>query len=395
MSSRIFLASSFVLALSGCTTTLTHEHLSAGTQPSEPGFSYYLPRQRLAVTATYELKSCPNATGDATAAARPLLISQTISIAESPVADPKELYSIPLKSLSAAWKTTSLTATVYDNQTIHTVGVTADDRTGAVVKGVIGTALSVARIVVGVPTAARVALCQPGVYQALDVVREGQAKLLDPSVEDSLRARWSGLVAAARSSLQISETYMFDPSPTELEMTGQPQPTKLINWFSNPQLIATASDADKKRYEQAISTHIRLSNVPANIAAIGANLKGQGVIYREPAPVVVHVCAGSCKAPGTPEVKANLLATLETQAAQFGRYAVIPLVNMAFQKNNLSLSFEQMDGLRVSRTVPRAAWRRLQVRYRSLRHPLRPSWPRGGPLGRELQRPLRVQNSRL
>jgi hypothetical protein len=263
-----------------------------------------------------------------------------VSIVESPVVDPTERYSIPITTLTAAWKTTSVSATLYENQTLHTFGATVEDRTGYVVKGVVGTALSIARIGVGAPTAAKgPALCQPGVYKALDVVREGQAKLLDPSVDETARARWSGLVVAARASLQITETYNFDPTPEKPALTGQPAPTKLLAWFVNPQLIASARKEDQVRFGRTTSTAMRVNGVPTTVAPIPAALKSQGIIYREPAPVIVQVCPGSCdeSAPGQdgPEV----LATLQTQAAQFGRYAAIPLVNKGFQKNNLALSF--------------------------------------------------------
>ena len=57
---RLLPVSLALLGTSACTTTLTHEQLAAGAQPAEPGFTYYLPRQRFAVTAIYELKSCPD-----------------------------------------------------------------------------------------------------------------------------------------------------------------------------------------------------------------------------------------------------------------------------------------------------------------------------------------------
>lgn len=324
-----------LLALSGCTTTLTHEQLKLGMQPAEPGFSYYLPRQRFSVTATYELKDCPDAaSNDAVAASRKLVISQTVSIVETPVVDPGELYSIPLSTLTAPWKTTTLTGTVYENQTIHTIGATADDRTAAVTKGALGTVLSLARVAIGAPTAAKQSLCQPDIYKALDKIREGQTKLQDATVDEKGRAVWSAIITAARTGLQISETYIFDPSAASLEVTRNPSPAKLVAWFANPQLIASAAADQQLQYSQTLKTGIRIRDVPAAAAAIPEALKGQGIIYREPAPVVVQVCAGSCGV-----VQPEVLATLETQAAQFGRYAVIPLVNKAFQKNNLTLSF--------------------------------------------------------
>jgi hypothetical protein len=318
-----------VFLVCGCTTTLTHERLIVGAQPSEPGFSYYLPRQRFTVIATYELRSCPNAGGGA------LTVSQTAAILETPIADPAEFYSIPLKTLTSGWKTTSLTGSVYENQTLHTFGVTVEDRSGAVVKGALGTALSIARIGGGIPAAeAALPLCHPEVYKALDRLREGQSKLSDPALDEAARAGWVAAISTSKAALQITQTYIFDPTPESFELQGNPDSAKLFGWFANPTLISNASDSDRASYQRALTTVIRIRDKPVAPFPVPTGLAGQGIIYREPAAVVTQVCAGPCN-----DADPQVLVNLETQVAQFGRYAVIPLTNGVFEKNNIALSF--------------------------------------------------------
>lgn len=335
MRSTIYLFSVLSIALSGCTTSLTNEKLQFGTQPKAPGFSYFLPKQRFSVTAVYEIKSCPDFAGAFDAPTRPLIVTQTASIVETPVADADEYYSIPLNTLTSGWKTTSLTGTLYENQTLHTIGATVDDRSGSVVKGVLGTALSVARIVVGIPAnAAAPKLCKSEVYDALDVIANSKSKLIDPSLDEKARASWTAAVTTARASLQITETYVFSPDAKNVSVTKTPEASKISRWFENSQLISNASAEDRARFTDTLTTDIAVEGQPTSVLPATEALKGLGVVYREPAPITVRVCAKSCA-----DKKADELARLETQAAQFGRHVVIPLKNRPFEKNNLSLSF--------------------------------------------------------
>jgi len=309
------------LVLSACTTQLTHEQLaSPGAQPAEPGFSYYLPRQRYTVTATYELQAC-----------QPRIeVVQRATIVEASVADPAQHYSLPLQSLSSGWKTTTLTATVYDNQTLHTVGAQAEDRSAAVAKAVVGTALGVARIVAGIPTAAVAPQpCSPGILDALKTVQGSTAQLIDPGLDDKGRANVAAAVTAARAVLTLTRTYTFDPDWSEASrrMVHAPAAGDLQAWFRKDYLDSAAR-------LPAFTTVIRLRAVPPKPAEPPPEWNGKGIVYREPAPIAVEVATG--KSDGTPE---RLLASVETRAGQFGRRLVLPLRNGPFQKNNLSLSF--------------------------------------------------------
>ncbi|WP_454725127.1 MULTISPECIES: hypothetical protein [Cupriavidus] len=309
------------LVLSACTTQLTHEQLAGpGAQPAEPGFSYYLPRQRYSIAATYELQACQPKVD----------VAQRVTIVESSVADPKQHYSLPLQSLSSGWKTTTLTATVYDNQTLHTVGAQAEDRSAAVAKAAVGTVLGAVRIATGVaPLATAPQPCNAGILDALKTVQGSTAQLIDPGLDDKSRASLAAAVTAARAVLTFTKTYTFDPDwgESNLQQAYPPAAGDLQGWFRKEQL-------DTVRQLPALTTVIRLRAAPPKPAEPAPEWNGKGIVYREPAPIAVEVATG--RNSDAPE---QVLATLETRAGQFGRRLVLPLKNGPFQKNNLSLSF--------------------------------------------------------
>jgi hypothetical protein len=310
--------------VSACTTSLTHEQLAAGIQPKQPGFSYYLPRVRFTVTVTYVLNSCPP--GAAEGMPAPIDVSQTVSIIESPVVDDTQHFSVPLKTLTSGWKTTTMTATLYDNQTLHTLGASVDDQTAEVVKGVVGTALSIARTVTLATSVPGVAMqrsvCTPLVYAALQAVDDGQKKLLDSTLSAEQRAAWATVVTAARGPLEFSHSYAIDPTPFRSQQEVRPPSDKIRAWFTN----LAVSDLE------TITTGVRVRGFPVTTAPLPDAWKGAGIIYREPAPVIVEAYSVTSGAE-------RILATLNGRAGQFGAYRIIPLTNGAFENNNISLSF--------------------------------------------------------
>jgi hypothetical protein len=326
------------LALAACTTTMTHQQVDAGARPLVPGLNYFLPKQVYAITATYEISSCPNANGTAEEKRAPLVVSQKASLAESSVADGSARYSIPYDTLTSAWKTTSLTATLYENQTLHTLGASADDRSGAIVKNVVGTILSIARLQAGVaaarPAAPVPALCTADVYTALKLRKQGRAKLLDPTLDDKQRAAWSAVIATAQTSLQFEQTYGFEPSTSMTRGEWSAPAHKLRAWFQNPGLIGTASPAELEAYQATLTTSAQVLGVNPEASPLPNDWAGHGVLYREPAKVQVEVCAGSCEKPASMR-----LARMDSWAGQFGRTMVFPLKNGPFEKNNLTISF--------------------------------------------------------
>lgn len=333
---RFAAAACFAVVVSGCTTLIEHQQVPLQTRPAGPGLNYFLPKQVYTITATFELKSCPDAAGSGKT--QPLLISQAVSISEASVADRGSYYSIPLNTLTSAWKTTSLSATMYENQTLHTVGATADDRTAGVVKGIVGTALSIARVIVGIGAAGAAApkpLCSNDVYTALKTIADGNSKLLDPRLDEKARTSWVAAMAAAQSKLKFQQIYEFDPSSTHLSESWNAPQEKLSAWFVNPARIATASKTEQADYAATLMTTAKVAGAPLTDLDLPEEWQGKGVLYREPAPVTIQVCAGACEG----EKPKRLLASFSSWAGQLGRKMVITLENGPFEKNNIALSF--------------------------------------------------------
>lgn len=321
--------------VAGCTTSLEHERIQPGAQPTKPGITYFLPKQRYLVTATYELKSCPDINAKVPERNVKLVISQTATIAELTMADETEKYSIPLDTLSSGWKTTSLVATLYDNQTLHTLNTTVEDKTAAVAKAVVSTALSTARVLTGTPAASgEPSLCHDYVYKALQTVNDGTTKLMDQSLDEKTRANWVASITYAKSILQFSETYVFDPDKSNTPISKTPRDSYVESWIANFSEIKAATEENKRRFKRLLTTGIQLSAPPPVAALPPSELSEKGIIYREPINATIKVSAGAHDDP-----KSETIAIFSTQIAQLGRYAILPLKNRPFEKNNIAVSF--------------------------------------------------------
>jgi hypothetical protein len=333
MSIRRALVIMLCIHASGCTTSLEYEKILAGKQPSKPGIAYYLPRQVYAVTVTYELKNCPTAEEIDKGVNVPLQITQTALVAEATVADEHEKYSIPLDTLTSGWKTTSLITTLYDNQTLHTLNATVDDRSVSVVKGVISSALSVMRLTASLPASigGAVDMCTPEVYQALGLLKSGTAKLLDQSIDEKTRATEVAKVTYARSQLQLSQTYLYEPDLQNTPLDVLLSDNNQKRWIASMQAIDPSHDVDD--YYNLMKTQIRLQTAPAKVDPLPEALIGKGIIYREPVNAVIQVCTVACGD------RKPVIASYSTQISQLGRYAALPLKNRPFEKNNLAVSF--------------------------------------------------------
>lgn len=325
-------------ALSGCTTSLTHESLTAGSQPNKPGVSYYLPRQRYVISVAYQLLSCPNANGASIEEQQAdWRVKQTATVTESPIADLNQHYAIPLNTLTSGMKTTSLTVALYDNGTLKSVGATVDDQTGAVIGSLVSTGVNIATTALtGVPTGAATppSICTDDVYAALKTVKESPAKLIDPATDDKTRANIAAAVVAANAVLTITKTYIFDPYTEKTGDSFSLVAKETAQWIKDPARISASDPPQIKAYNASITTYAAVSENPPSPATEPTNYKGQGILFREAVPVTISVCATDCSTE-----TAVKLAVVRSTAPQFGRFVVLPLKNRPFEKNNLSVSF--------------------------------------------------------
>ncbi len=335
---RLFILLLGGFLVTGCTTYLMSEHVPPGAKPSSPGFSYYLPRQSFQITATYELKSCPNANGKTSEEINaPLVISQAVTVTELISADSEQHFSIPLDTLTSGWKTTSLTTTLHPNQTLKSVGVTVEDKTAQVLKGLVGTAVTVAKISAGVFTAAATpkSLCRDEIYSSLGEIKRARASLKDPKLDEKARAIQAAIISSAQESLKITSRFYFDPSAKKLEERFAFDKDAFLNWFSD--LAQVSAGGGASRYTQAVTTGAKIIGYTPDVKNDDkAGSEAKGVVYRDPAPVRLVVCAGGCSS-----VSNKVIFESDTQLPQLGRYAVLSLKNGPFAKNNLAVVFSE------------------------------------------------------
>lgn len=335
---RLVLASFAALAASACTTSLTHDELKPGVAQTTPGFPYYLPKQRFQISVTYELTGCPNpVSANATEKNEQIQIVQSATITETPIADESEYHVLTYPELNSFFKTSTFSATTYENKTIHTVGATIEDRSAAIIKSTVGSVIAIAKIAIGIPTTRPQAVCQPFVYDALKKIRDSKAKLYDPAVDEKGRAVAVAVIAAGRAALQIQKQIMLVPEWTKLSESTSLSTAELDRWFLRgyEAYLGAAATAERQKFSNSILTEVIVSSSTRSAPPkpIISDSR-EGIIFRDPAPASLKVCVPSCSS-----TNREILASLDTQVAQFGRYMVISLKNSWFDKNNVTLSF--------------------------------------------------------
>ncbi|BBP70532.1 hypothetical protein PHLH6_25360 [Pseudomonas sp. Seg1] len=323
--------------IAGCTTYLDSERVPQGMEPSKPGFSYYLPRQAYKISATYELQSCPNLAGKTSDEKNAqLIISQSVTVTENTYADREQHFSIPLDTLTSGLKTTTVTVGLYPNQTLQNVGVTAEDKTAQVLKNLVGTAVTIAKINSGIFTAqaAPKSLCRDDIYASLRAIRKARLSLQDSKLDDKGRALQAAIITSARENLKIVSSFNFDPSEKNLRVIFPFDKDSFMNWFVDPAQIGAGGG---KLYTRTVTTGAEIVGYTANVENPNKPAEAtKGVTYRTALPVKLAICAGDCSS-----ADRKVLFETDVQLSQLGRYAVIPLKNGPFAKNNLSLTFSE------------------------------------------------------
>ena len=219
----VMLAVIFLTAFTAsCTTELKQKKLESQEELKEPVFSYYLPRQKYRIEVSYELVQCPSISQDKRT---PIRIIQRANVVETSVPDLDEHYALRFQSMNNFLKTSTFTASVYGNQTLHKVGASVDDRTAGVVKNLTTAAVDIAKMVIGFGLAEdSEEICNSDTLAALTAIKTAQEKLKDPMVVDKERAAAAAVVQIARSELTQKLVRHIDPPTAK----GKDGPTLLI-----------------------------------------------------------------------------------------------------------------------------------------------------------------------
>ncbi len=311
MIGRAVTAATLGIMLAGCTTDLTRQPLTEAA-PTKPGVPYYLPKQVHSVAVSYELVAC-KPTG--------IEVRQTATITEFNVADLTERYLLTYRDLDSEMKTTEFSATLNANQTLKSVGAAVSDQTAEVIKNV-GTAI------VNVASAALLAhrpatACHDGVNKRFAVLKKLREKVLDPSLTAEQRAEVIDVITRLRAGLTQQASAVIAAPTAAVEFGLSPDQRGL--WLAS----GTAADVRKLTSTVTLAAVAKTGEDDVFAAPDGR----EGLVYRQPAPAVLAVCAGGC-ADGDSQI-----AGLSTSIAQLGRKFTVLLKNKAFEKNNVAVTF--------------------------------------------------------
>jgi hypothetical protein len=351
ISTVIALASA--VALAGCTTRLLTE--PSGATPTTSTFGYYLPREVYTITVTYQLVACTDPSVAALTAANPPTIKQTATISPTDIADIDQHYYIDFTSMDSTWKNTAFQAALYPNQTLKSVGATIASQAAQVASNLISGGLGIAKLAAGAPSGP--VYCKKEVAAALAAQRQvaqdlaayspaaPPAKAGDPISAGSPRVKGTDRTADADVATHavvptFQKIYVWDPKSLPDSLVIAPDANDLSAWFEGD--TAAATDL----FPKIVSSTVVVG--PARVIPVTSRPTGSpiaGIVYRDPVPAVVRVCAttelAKCDSGMVPsnDNSALVIASQTVSVPQLGAYVVMPLKNSGFDNNNLALAF--------------------------------------------------------
>ena len=374
-----YLVSAAIL-LSGCTTTLNSKKIKQGDDASKVGSVYYLPQQTINVAVTYELQSCVDVDS-----ASNVKINRRASVSTSNSPDGNAKFEVPVDSLSAGNKTTSLTLSTFDDGTLRSLGATIDDRTSEAIGGIVGSVGSIISTVSGI-SPVRASLNQNQNQDQDQVLGCSEdfkkivkdREILNARLRNADSFKGEGERAGAIDALnrltaltRYTRTIPFTPDPNEGEdykrVSGkfdnsEATENRLSEWLNK-------SDGSKKLIKEELKTAICIQpgldggktiadtgkspcggnklldqSQPSELLdeddhTIGKNDKitaNKGLVYRDPKSVAVLVCGGKCD---------DIIGRGQVSLAQFGPWRYITLESKAFQDKNVMASWNNAGRL--------------------------------------------------
>jgi hypothetical protein len=156
---KLIFAAVAALCLGGCATSLSTLPDREQTQVGDAmmGTPYALPMLQYDVTLTRTLSSCPDDRDWSFGGRDFVLRAGSLAIATKADAKasygPGERYTVDYRALEAPFKTSSFSFVTNPNKTLKSIGASAEDQTGDVIKSVVSTALTVASLASGNPAA--------------------------------------------------------------------------------------------------------------------------------------------------------------------------------------------------------------------------------------------------
>ncbi|MFG6416130.1 hypothetical protein ACG02S_19725 [Roseateles sp. DC23W] len=147
-------------------------------------------------------------------------------------------------------------------------------------------------------------------------------------------------LAEARQALSVTRTLLWTPDPTEFE-AEKPAPLRISPSAQALQALGFSQEAAKFAKD---AMHSEVALTPP-LGVLGKDngrdpLKKGGIVYRQPAHVLLRVCPSACEELQNGAVLEENLAYVGVHALpQLGARASLPLSNWVFEDNSLNVSF--------------------------------------------------------
>jgi len=339
-----------VTGFTGCTTQLTSQR-SISTVPSS-AFGYFLPREVYSITVTYQLVSCPDFPTILNKINAPV-IKQTAVVTPIDIADSAQHFHITYSTMDSDWKNTAFQAALYPNQTLKSVGVSIASQAGQVASNLVSGGLAIAKLAAAAPAGALT--CRREITEQFKTQQILAAQLSAFSVDADPKKPGKPLIASGDRSAAadiatrltiptITQTFVFNPQAITDSKTFVARSDDFSKWFSGNYL--------QSPLDELLATTVVIAPplVTAKSATTPPTNEDQilGVVYRDPIPVLVRVCAGNGKEPSgacntdlfpSDSALANIIGSQFVSVPQFGPFIVMPLKNTSFDNNNLAIAF--------------------------------------------------------
>lgn len=386
--------------LGGC-TSLHVNRINEDTLPAaRQGVSYYLPLKQFRIDTAFEVRGCAS-----TSQGPKLSYRTLAKVSESQVPDLAERYAISYEKLAAMTKTTNLTVTTSELGLLVSLNAKATDQTGPILASIAGTAFSIARGVALSGMGKILSMPAPGAAGPCDEVaarvqalEKAEAGLVKAQAKDEQRAAAVGARTKASAALKLAEAKLKDArdakDPEAISLAEKDVKVKTAAFAAAEKDVADlgafeaadkaeevaqakarlsvtramywtpgVADAGKPLAIQAARDSLEAITLPSELAGQlvaqasltslpGGELakepgKGQaftssdGIVYRQPAYVMLRVCGGTCEAGGSNgALGGDGVAYAGVHAIpQLGVKATLPFSNGLFEDNLLNVTF--------------------------------------------------------
>lgn len=360
-----------VTFLTGCTTYLESKHISTIADNQPKGMLYSLPMLQYEFDITRQITSCNVE----------IEVKTTVEVNELFLPDPGATFELDYMELSGITNTSEIEAEFYDNGTLKSINVEADDRTADILTNSFKIISSAALAAASVPPLPAVRdenrpACNQETIEALAALKES---------EDSLKRRTKNVETASEEVARLNPIVTGADKPSEEILKSLQDAIKklkehklaLVNLNKNraPYLArtqykeklrwpkTTANDSMKTKIppnndltirwfkkepgkvligeeilDSKLALHFQINQLVEKLPSSDLHEKNKGykgIFYRYPMPVELEVCTDApCDSQSRKTIK-----IIQSKTPQHGPLVLLPFENGAFKKYRFEVVF--------------------------------------------------------